>query len=58
MSLANIKGKMSRLEMRNIMAGSGSGACQDTVCKTNADCCTMDPICTQNANWNNKTCYH
>ncbi len=26
MSLANIQGKLSRTEMKNIMAGSGSGA--------------------------------
>lgn len=26
MSLANIHGKMSRMDMRNIMAGTGSGA--------------------------------
>jgi len=27
MSLANIKGKLSRAEMKNIMAGSGDAAC-------------------------------
>jgi len=27
MSLANIQGKLSRAEMKNIMAGSGSGTC-------------------------------
>lgn len=27
MSLANIQGKLSRVEMRNIMAGSGTSTC-------------------------------
>jgi hypothetical protein len=27
MSLANIQGKLSRAEMKNIMAGSGEGTC-------------------------------
>lgn len=34
MSLANIKGKLSRTEMKNIMAGSGGG----TVCYSGITC--------------------
>ena len=44
-SLANIKGKLSRTEMKNIMAGSGTtykccknGACSD--CYSNITCVT------------------
>ncbi len=33
MSLANIKGKLSRAEMKKIMAGSG-----DCGCQSNSDC--------------------
>lgn len=42
MSLANIKGKLSRAEMKNIMAGSGdSGSCT-----SNADCTSgQDILC-------------
>jgi hypothetical protein len=36
MSLANIQGKLSRAEMKNIMAGSG-GKCGD-LCFTADDC--------------------
>ncbi len=32
MSLANIKGKLSRAEMKNIMAGSGTSCTQDSDC--------------------------
>ena len=32
MSLANIKGKLSRTEMKNIMAGSGGGNCRTGGC--------------------------
>jgi len=35
MSLANIQGKLSRAEMKNIMAGSGSGSGS---CWFNSDC--------------------
>lgn len=35
MSFANIQGKLSRTEMKNIMAGSGTGC---TKCKVNSDC--------------------
>ena len=30
MSLANIKGKLSRAEMKNIMAGSGAAGCNSS----------------------------
>ena len=47
MSLANIQGKLSRNEMKNIMAGSGSGGyCIGSVgswigsCTAPADCIT------------------
>jgi hypothetical protein len=37
MSLVNIQGKLSRAEMKNIMAGSGTGGsckvCQESWCK-------------------------
>jgi len=32
MSLANIQGKLSRAEMKNIMAGSGGGSCGGGTC--------------------------
>jgi len=32
MSLANIQGKLSRAEMKNIMAGSGTGNCKSSIC--------------------------
>ena len=42
MSLANIKGKLSRKEMKNIMAGSGSGCLEEYSydCSSTAVCCT------------------
>ena len=39
MSLANIQGKLSRSEMKNIMAGSGSG------CYTGDDCSLKQSAC-------------
>jgi hypothetical protein len=58
MSLANIQGKMSRMEMRNIMAGSGGGSsCSDTLCTKDSDCCPADPHCRTIPNWSNlKAC--
>jgi NADP-dependent 3-hydroxy acid dehydrogenase YdfG len=55
MSLANIQGKLSRTEMKNIMAGSGSGCTVKCVsCTTDADCaygsnlyCESSNACTQ-----------
>lgn len=65
MNLENIQGKLSRSEMKNIMGGfdlsenETGGSCQDTVCKTDADCCTADPICSPIPNWGGKkACYH
>jgi hypothetical protein len=43
MSLAKIQGKLSRAEMKNIMAGSGGLFCQghNMVCnQSNQTCCT------------------
>ena len=44
MSLANIQGKLSRAEMKNIMAGSGADGCgdADTYCGAGSGvtCCT------------------
>lgn len=41
MSLATIAGKLTRKEMKNIMAGSGSGGRPDYVqcCQTNSNVC-------------------
>jgi hypothetical protein len=41
MSLANIQGRLSRTEMKNIMAGSGSG------CYTGVDCYLNQALCIQ-----------
>lgn len=42
MSLANIQGKLSRAEMKNIMAGSGNCQGYDQACSTinHLNCCT------------------
>lgn len=45
MSLANMQGKLSRTEMKNIMAGSGSGACFVRVSCGGGGTC-MDPATT------------
>ena len=45
MSLANIQGKLSRPEMKNIMAGSGSGSC---ACGSDRDCGAGAPHCNKN----------
>lgn len=37
MSLANIQGKLSRAEMKMIMAGSGAPSCGE-MCAKNSDC--------------------
>lgn len=45
MSLANIQGKMSRNEMRNIMAGS-SGSCTNNSCGAlKLPCCSSSDYC-------------
>ena len=43
MSLANIQGKLSRTEMKNIMAGSGSAYCGQTC--INNDSCKESYLC-------------
>lgn len=42
MSLANIQGKLSRAEMKQIMAGSGGESCNTYWCSTNSDCVTKN----------------
>ena len=45
MGLENIQGKMSRMEMRNIMAGS-SGSCSNYSCGADQlPCCSSSDIC-------------
>jgi hypothetical protein len=46
-SLANIKGKLSRAEMKNIMAGSGNIYCSSKKCGTtvNGHACEGDTTC-------------
>jgi len=47
MSLANIQGKLSRDEMKNIMAGSGvSCGCTDGTSAGMSYCSTCDKYCT------------
>ena len=49
MSLANIKGKLSRAEMKNIMAGSGEDDCKiGQSCTFNNDCGYWQCICYKN----------
>ena len=45
MSLANIKGKLSRAEMKKIMAGCGSLGC---ACGSDSDCGSGAPHCNKN----------
>ena len=46
MSLANIQGKLSRAEMKNIMAGSGSsGSNCNSSCSSDSDCDGTDNTC-------------
>jgi hypothetical protein len=58
MSLENIQGKMSRLEMRNIMAGSTSNCnnyCDGTYPPCSGECAKCSPI----PNWTGKSvCIH
>ena len=39
MNLANIQGKLSRAEMKNIMAGSGGGCTTDSFCNSYQSAC-------------------
>lgn len=46
MSLANIEGKISRKEMKAIMAGSSGGACAKYYCGAYSQpCCDPADIC-------------
>jgi len=48
-SLANIQGKLSRAEMKNIMAGSGTDSCKSgTSCNFTNDCGYWQCICNRN----------
>lgn len=38
MSLANIEGKLSRAEMKNVMAGTGGSSCSIPNCCSITDC--------------------
>ena len=51
MSLANIQGKLSRAEMKNIMAGDGFSTidANDFACKTSGKSCTKDSQCCSKA---------
>ncbi len=54
MSLENMIGKMSRKEMRNIMAG-GSGTCSNYSCGADQlPCCSSWDIC--EGSWNTAKC--
>ena len=58
MSLATIQGKLSRSEMKNIMAGSGGGGdgCQSgrLSCKTTSDCADVNAgLCCLQSDGNN-----
>ncbi len=48
MSIANIRGKLSRSEMKNIMAGSGS---DPEICECNSpdDCTEYNELCMANS---------
>ena len=54
MSLANIQGKLSRAEMKKVMAGSGSDNCNN-YCDNDKDCNGgMCPKCHPISNWAGK----
>ena len=53
MSLANLQGKMSRKEMKNIMAGSGSDDC-NTFCDSDSQCRVKCHTCKPIPNWAGK----
>jgi len=55
MSLENIQGKMSRMEMKNIMGGSGPN-CSNNYCKSSAECCPGAPKCVPIGNWTGNVC--
>ena len=45
MSLANMQGKLSRSEMKNIMAGSGSGSCTASCPSASLTCTSPTGSC-------------
>jgi len=45
MSLENMMGKMSRKEMKTIMAGSGGGGCTNYYCCSELPCCDPAAVC-------------
>jgi hypothetical protein len=63
MSLAAIQGKLSRAEMRNIMAGTstvddvegGDNKC-NLFCSSDASCDSVCPSCEEMPNWDKKMC--
>ncbi len=56
MSLANIQGKLSRAEMKNIMAGSTDlGSCGN-VCDSDSQCTSRCTKCKQWGTQGNKNC--
>lgn len=63
MNLANIKGKLSRAEMKNIMAGSGGGGCRadGEYCDGAAvppQCCHKCGIITSGPDSGKEKCYY
>lgn len=57
MSLANVKGKLSRKEMSNIMAGSGIGNCGTSRCSVYSGGSTSTGNCVGYQSGNYVTCY-
>lgn len=55
MSLANIQGKLSRKELKNIMAGSGDNGCGDT-CAGSVSTCSFSSSCGAGAKMTGGTC--
>ena len=60
MSLANIKGKMSRAEMKNIMAGSGNGCLTEYAydCTLDTKRCCYGLRCENNATTTGTICMY
>jgi predicted Zn-ribbon and HTH transcriptional regulator len=59
MNLENIQGKLSRNEMRKIMAGSGGGSNRcNYFCNSDSECDSTCPSCKSMNNWPGKVCDH
>ena len=58
MSLANIQGKLSRTEMKNVMAGSGVDNCQTYCIAAGDNSCSGGrcPKCVKEPNWVEPMC--